>query len=235
MSDLSNVKLFATQPHPCSYLDDHEATTVFVDPETPVDIGLYSQLTRLGFRRSGSHLYRPHCAGCQSCISCRIPVTQFQPNRSQRRCQERNQDLSLRFVDSIRTSEHYALYADYIATRHQDGDMYPPSRAQYDAFLSSEWGLTRHLEFRLGSRLLGVAVCDQLEDGLSAVYSFFDGSQSKRSLGVFAILAQIEQARNMGLDYVYLGYWIKQCQKMQYKTGYRPLELLINRRWMRIS
>jgi leucyl-tRNA---protein transferase len=86
-----------------------------------------------------------------------------------------------------------------------------------------------------GQRLLGVAVCDQLEDGLSAVYSFFDGNQPRRSLGVFAILAQIEQARDMGLDYVYLGYWIKQCQKMQYKTGYRPLELLINRRWMRIS
>jgi arginine-tRNA-protein transferase len=235
VSDLPNLKLFATQPHPCSYLDDHEATTVFVDPDASVDISLYSQLSQLGFRRSGSHLYRPHCAGCQACISCRIPAVQFKPNRSQRRCWKRNQDLNLRFVDSIRTDEHYALYADYITTRHRDGDMYPPSRAQYEAFLSSEWGLTRYLEFRLGQRLLGVAVCDQLEDGLSAVYSFFDGNQPSRSLGVYAILAQIDQVRGMGQGYVYLGYWIKQCQKMQYKTSYRPMELLINRRWMRIS
>ncbi|MDQ2075443.1 arginyltransferase [Marinimicrobium sp. ABcell2] len=234
MSDLSNLKLFATQPHPCSYLDDREATTLFIDPDAPVDKGLYSQLTELGFRRSGRHLYRPHCANCQACVSCRIPVHDFKPNRNQRRCWRRNQDLTLTFVDNIRTDEHYTLYADYIATRHQDGDMYPPSRSQYDAFLSSEWGLTRYLEFRQQGRLLGVAVCDQLEDGLSAVYTFFDSREERRSLGVYGILAQVDRAREQGLKYVYLGYWIKQCQKMEYKTQYRPLEMLLNRRWMRL-
>jgi leucyl-tRNA---protein transferase len=234
MSDLSNLKLFATQPHPCSYLEDREATTLFIDPEAPVNKGLYSQLTELGFRRSGRHLYRPHCANCQACVSCRIPVRDFRPNRNQRRCWRRNQDLTLAFVDNIGTDEHYALYANYIATRHSDGDMYPPSRSQYDAFLTSEWGLTRYLEFRHQGQLLGVAVCDQLEDGLSAVYTFFDSREERRSLGVYGILAQVDRARDQGLKYVYLGYWIKQCQKMEYKTQYRPLEMLINHRWVRL-
>lgn len=235
MTDLSTLKLFATQPHPCSYLEDQEATTLFVDPEAPVDITLYSQLSQLGFRRSGSHLYRPQCSSCQACISCRIPVTLFNPNRSQRRCWQRNQDLAISLTDNIHTRKHYALYANYISRRHQDGDMYPPSIAQYEAFLTREWGVTRYLEFHVGEQLLGVAVCDQLEDGLSAVYTFYDPDQERRSLGVFAILAQIEIARNQGLNYLYLGYWIKQCEKMRYKIQYRPLELLINRRWMRLK
>lgn len=235
MTDLSNLKLFATQPHPCSYLDDEEATTLFIDPAAPVDQDLYTQLSQIGFRRSGSHLYRPHCANCRACISCRIPVKDFSPSRTQRRCWRRNGDLELGFVDHIDTEEHYNLYADYIETRHRDGDMHPPSQAQYNAFLSSEWGLTRYLEFRLQGRLLGVAVCDRLNDGLSAVYTFFDSRESRRSLGVFGILAQIEQAKALGLQHVYLGYWIKQCHKMDYKTQYRPLEMLVNRRWVRLK
>lgn len=234
MTDLSNLKLFATQPHPCSYIDGEEATTLFIDPSASIDQDLYTQLSELGFRRSGGHLYRPHCERCQACISCRIPVADFEPNRTQRRCWRRNEDLELRFTDRIDTEEHYQLYADYINTRHRDGDMYPPSRAQYESFLSHEWGLTHYIEFRLEGRLLGVAVCDRLEHGLSAVYTFFDSREPRRSLGVFGILAQIDRARTLGLEHVYLGYWIKQCHKMEYKTQYRPLELLVNRRWVRL-
>jgi len=235
MTDLSHLKLFATQPHPCSYLEGEEATTLFIDPEAPVDRALYSQLSQLGFRRSGGHLYRPHCADCSACISCRIPVKDFVPNRTQRRCWRRNEDLVLSFTDRIDTEEHYQLYADYIETRHKDGDMYPPSRTQYEAFLSREWGLTRYIEFRLEDRLLGVAVCDRLDDGLSAVYTFFDSREPRRSLGVFGILAQIDRAQQLGLEHVYLGYWIKRCQKMDYKTQYRPLQLLVNRRWVTLK
>jgi len=235
MTDLSNLRLFGTQPHPCSYLDDQDATTLFVDPDAPVDIHLYSQLSQLGFRRSGSHLYRPQCAVCQACISCRIPVHLFKPNRSQKRCWQRNQDLQVREIDSIHTAEHYQLYADYINSRHKDGDMYPPSITQYEAFLTREWGVTRYLEMRLEGKLLGVAVCDRLEDGLSAVYTFYCPKAEKRSLGAFAILAQIHMAKQQGLSHLYLGYWIKECTKMRYKIQYRPLELLINRRWMRLK
>ncbi|MFO1388796.1 arginyltransferase [Cellvibrio sp.] len=235
MTDLSTLKLFATQPHPCSYIDGEQATTVFVDPEATIDITLYSQLSLLGFRRSGGHLYRPQCASCQACMSCRIPVGLFRPNRSQRRCWLKNKDISISTTSRIDTLEHYNLYSRYIEGRHQDGDMYPPSEEQYKAFLTSEWGATRYLEFRLNGILIGVSVCDYLEDGISAVYTFYDAALSERSLGKFAILAQIEKAKELGLSYVYLGYWIKQCEKMNYKTDYRPLELLVNRRWLRLN
>lgn len=235
MSDLSNLKLFATAPHPCSYLEDEEATTVFIDPLAKIDAALYSELSELGFRRSGSHLYRPHCANCQACISCRIPVNQFRPSRSQRRCAKRNQDLTVNFIDDINTDEHYALYQQYINTRHRDGDMYPPTRAQYESFLSREWGVTRYIEYRCAEALVGVAVCDVLDDGLSAVYTFFADDLAPRSLGVFAILVQIEQAKRLGLSYVYLGYWIRESRKMAYKTQYRPLQMLINKRWVQAN
>ncbi len=235
MTDLSTLKLFATQPHPCSYIVGEQATTVFVDPEAKIDITLYSQLSLLGFRRSGGHLYRPQCNNCQACMSCRIPVSLFKANRSQRRCWQKNQDIQISTTERIDTLEHYNLYARYIESRHQDGDMHPPSEDQYKAFLTSEWGSTRYLEFRLKGELIGVSVCDHLEDGLSAVYTFYNADLNDRSLGKFAILAQIRKAQEMGLNYVYLGYWIKQCDKMNYKTDYRPLELLVNRRWLRLN
>lgn len=235
MTDLSTLRLFATHPHPCSYIEGEQATTVFVDPEAPIDKELYSQLSLLGFRRSGTHLYRPQCAQCQACVSCRIPVQLFKPNRSQKRCVKSNADLTLQLVNSIDTDEHFALYSCYIESRHRDGDMYPPSREQYNAFLTSEWNSTQFIEFRLDGRLVSLAVCDQLNDGLSAVYTFYDPDLEDRSLGKYAVLAQVDLADTMGLAYVYLGYWIKRCDKMNYKTDYRPLELLINRRWMRLN
>lgn len=235
MTDLSTLKLFATKPHPCSYIEGQIATTVFVDPEAAIDIELYSQLSLLGFRRSGGHLYRPQCANCQACISCRIPVASFTPNRAQRRCWQKNQDIQIRVVSDIHSPEHYQLYARYIESRHQDGDMYPPSEEQYKAFLTSEWQATEYWEYRLEGRLIGVSVCDHVDDGLSAVYTFFDPDLSERALGKFAVLSQIDKARQSGLSYVYLGYWIKQCEKMNYKIQYRPLELLMNHRWMRLN
>lgn len=232
MTDLSTLKLFATHPHPCSYLEGLEATTVFVDPQAPIDAELYTRLSQMGFRRSGAHLYRPQCKSCSACVSCRIPVKTFVPNRSQRRCWNQNNDLSLHLTDSIDTDEHYQLYARYIEVRHADGDMHPPSREQYQNFLTSEWGLTRYLEFRLRGELIALSVCDQLQDGISAVYTFYSPEHEWRSLGKFSVLSQIEKTRQMGLDYVYLGYWIKNCGKMNYKIQYRPLELYLNQRWM---
>lgn len=235
MSDLSTLKLFATHPHPCSYLKGEEATTVFIDPDAKIDQSLYSQLSQLGFRRSGAHLYRPQCSQCRACISCRIPVNEFTPDRSQTRCIKRNQDLSIAFVTQINADEHYALYERYINTRHRDGDMYPPSRAQYDAFLTREWEVTEFVEFRQDGELIAVAVCDSLQDGLSAVYTFYNPAYESRGLGKLAVLTQIHTAAERGLEYLYLGYWIRDCEKMRYKTDYAPLELLINQRWMRLN
>ncbi len=235
MTQLETIRLFATPPHECSYLAGEDATTIFIDPATGIDQALYSALSEQGFRRSGAHIYRPHCENCQACVAARIPVAAFKPNRQQKRCLKRNSDLSLSTIDSIDSDEHYGLYQNYINSRHRDGDMYPPSREQYDSFLTSEWGLTLFIEFRLEQRLLGVAVCDRLDNGLSAVYTFFDPAEKQRSLGAFAILSQIRVTQQAGQDYLYLGYWIKGCQKMDYKTQYRPLELLVNQQWRHLN
>jgi leucyl-tRNA---protein transferase len=235
MSQYRNLRLFSTHPHPCSYLDGQEATTVFLDPKTEMDPGLYSYLSRLGFRRSGPHIYRPHCEHCQQCIATRIPVQRFRPRRSQQRNWQRNADLRAVEFDEL-GEEAYALYARYIEARHYDGDMYPPSRAQFQEFLSREWGTTRFTGFTDGEQLLAVAVYDQLDDGLSAIYTFYDPVQARdRGLGNYVILWQIEETRRLGLQHVYLGYWIRDCEKMNYKTRFRPLEMLVNRRWLSLE
>jgi len=232
MTDLATIRLFATHPHACSYLDNQDATTVFVDPHAKIDGTLYRQLSELGFRRSGGHVYRPQCEQCQACVPARIPVAQFKLNRSQRRCWRRNQDLTVRVIDTLNLPEHYHLYERYIAERHSDGDMYPASRSQFESFLTREWGITRFLELRLGSKLAAVLVCDEMDNALSAVYTYYDPDLYPRSLGTYGILLQIEMARSKGLDFLYLGYWIKACPKMNYKSQFRPLELMLNRRWV---
>lgn len=230
-SSMRDLKVYTTYPHSCSYLDDQEATTLFVDPRQPVDQTLYSNLSLLGFRRSGNHIYRPHCTHCEACIPARIPVTLFEPKRSQRRVLKRNQDLRVVRTDDLRDEEAYELYRRYIEHRHADGDMYPPEREQYESFLNNAWDCTHYYRFFEGGALIALAVVDELQDGMSAIYTFFEPQADKRSLGSYAILWQIEKTRELGLDYLYLGYWIRGCQKMAYKSDYRPLELYTNNRW----
>ncbi len=235
MTILSNLRVFATHPHVCSYLPDQQATTLFIDPAARIDALVYGQLSEMGFRRSGPHLYRPHCAHCNACVPARVPVDSFQRNRQQRRIWARNQDLQVVDRTSIDGDEFYQLYARYIEGRHRDGDMYPPSRQQFDSFLTREWEITRYFCFYEAGRLIAVAVVDVMQNGLSAIYTFYDPDLAQRSLGVFAVLWQIEQARAQQLPHVYLGYWIKECRKMSYKVGYRPIELLIGGKWLTVN
>ena len=230
-SSMRDLKVYTTYPHSCSYLEDQEATTLFVDPRQRVDKHLYSNLSLLGFRRSGNHIYRPHCTYCDACIPARIPVEQFAPKRGQRRTWTRNRDLMVQRTDHILDDAAFNLYRRYIELRHADGDMYPPDREQYESFLNNAWDCTHYYRFYDKGTLIALAVVDELVDGLSAIYTFFEPDAHKRSLGVYAILWQIEAARDMGLDYLYLGYWIRDCQKMSYKSDYRPLELYIKSRW----
>ena len=234
MTDLAQLRFFATPPHDCSYLDGRKATTLFVDPAAEIDNAMYSALSSLGFRRSGRHVYRPHCADCSACIPVRIPAADFAPRRRQQRIRRRNDDLTVRIADPVLTDENYALYARYIEARHADGDMYPPSPDQFSSFLLCDWSETRFVEFREQGTLVAVAVTYHVHAGPSAIYTFFDPDQPRRSLGVHCILWQLEHARRTGRAYVYLGYWIKQCQKMSYKTDYRPLEMFMGERWVRI-
>ena len=235
MTSLARLKFYATQPHACSYLPDEQATTLFLDPSQPMDVQVYAQLSDMGFRRSGDHLYRPHCQRCSACIPARIPVQAPSLSRQQKRIIKRNADLQVRSVRPSFSEELYALYANYIEKRHADGDMYPPSREQFNTFLVRDLPFCRFYEFRLHGRLVAVAVTDVLPNGLSAVYTFYDPDEERRSLGRYAILWQIGEAARLGLNAVYLGYWIKNCRKMNYKTEYRPIELLVNQRWVALS
>jgi len=141
----------------------------------------------------------------------------------------------VRITEPRLTEENYALYARYIEARHADGDMHPPSPEQFRSFLLCEWSDTLFAEFRAEGELIAVAVTDQVSDGLSAIYTFYDPDQGARSPGVFAILWQIEYARIRDRGHLYLGYWIRQCQKMSYKTDYRPLEMFVGGRWIRVA
>lgn len=235
MTELARLKFYATQPHSCSYLPDEQATTLFLDPSQPMDVHVYADLSEMGFRRSGDHLYRPHCQRCNACVPARIPATGFLPNRQQKRILKRNADIEVFCTTPRYTEEYFNLYERYIDQRHADGDMYPPSRDQFSTFLVRDLPFSRFCEFRLEGRLLAIAVTDLLPNGLSAVYTFYDPEEERRSLGRFAILWQIAEAVRLELDAVYLGYWIKNCQKMNYKTQYRPIELLINQRWVALN
>lgn len=228
----TSIPLVMTTPHPCSYLPAQEATTVFVDPSYQITPFLFSRLADVGFRRSGAHLYRPQCGQCQACTPIRIPVAPFQPNRSQKRCLKRNEDLHIQALSNIDNDACYTLYWQYLESRHSQGDMFPPTREQYQDFLCHPWPGTFYLGFyNEENRLLAVSVCDRFAQGTSAVYTFYDPNEEDRSLGMYAILTQIAHTRMMQLPYLYLGYWIKDCRKMAYKIQYRPYELLQDGVW----
>lgn len=230
------LALYLTAEHPCSYLEGLKARTLFVDPLARLDTVAYQSLVDQGFRRSGSHVYRPACRGCARCVPVRIPVGVFRPDRSQRRNWARNApDLRLVDTPAVFDPAHFALYLSYVASRHPDGSMADDTSIEsYRRFLVDPWGGETHfLELRLGDRLAGVAVTDRLVQGLSAVYTFFDPDLGDRAPGTFAVLAQIEVARRMGLKYLYLGYWIGACRKMAYKDRFRPIEAWDGREWRR--
>ena len=228
---MKSLKFFQTQPYPCGYRKDQIASTAFLNPGQTIDKALYSRLSELGFRRSGRHIYKPACARCQACVPARIPVALFTPRRRQKRTWKRNQDLTVRIVATIDTDEHYALYADYINQRHADGDMFPPSRKQFNNFLTDEWETTRFFEFRHQGKLLATSVADVMDNGISAVYTYFDSDQASRGLGTYVVLYLIEETRRLGLPALYLGYWIEASAKMRYKGTFRPLEVQQGQDW----
>jgi arginine-tRNA-protein transferase len=232
MGSKANIRVYQTVEHACGYWPERQARDLVLDPVDPMLPVLYAPSLAMGFRRSGSHVYRPHCAGCSACTPVRIPVDRFRPSRSQRRCLERNADLRVLARPAARSEECFELYRHYVRTRHPGGGMDDPSHGDFDGFLSCTWSPTIFMEFRLGERLLGVAVTDVLPDSLSAVYTFYAPEEAARSLGTFAILTQVEHARTLGLPHVYLGFWLDGHPKMDYKKKFRPLEKLDGREWL---
>lgn len=230
---LQNLRLLLGSSHACGYLPQRAARSAFVDPTVRLDPILYGALLDQGFRRSGNYAYRPMCLLCRACRSVRIPVQEFVPARSQRRCAKRNADLSMRVLTQL-DSEHFALYRRYLSARHPGGGMDPDDAEAFHEFLGCRWGRTEFWEFRAAAQLLCVAVVDRVPRGFSAVYTFFDPEWTARSLGIYAVLTQIERARAEGLPYVYLGYWVEGSVKMDYKQDFHPLDVLNPGGWQRL-
>ena len=228
---LAALQFYATAPYPCSYLAERSARSQVATPSHLIDTRVYSELVRLGFRRSGAFTYRPYCDHCRACVPVRIPVASFKPNRTQRRIQRDSSELNEVRRKLAYDSEHYALYLRYQRHRHPGGGMDQDSREQYQHFLLHSNVSTDLFEFRDRHGLRIVSLVDQLVDGLSSVYTFFDPIVPGSSYGTYSILWQIERCLRLGLPYLYLGYWIAESRKMAYKATFRPIEGLVGGKW----
>ena len=238
-------EFYVTAPQSCPYLPGRSERKLFTHLTHDKPAPVVDNLLRGGFRRSQNIAYMPYCEGCNACVSVRVVVDQFVPNRSMRRVMEANGDLAPRRIAARPTSEQYSLFRGYIDARHSDGGMADMTVLDYAMMIEDSIVDTFVTEYRLrpaaelseqryGWPLMGVALTDRLSDGLSMVYSFYDTEVTTRSLGTYMILDHIEHTRQLGLPYLYLGYWIAGSRKMSYKSRFGPQERLGPNGWVRI-
>jgi len=229
-------QFYRTTSTPCPYIGGRVERKLVTELSGREAAPLYNELSRGGFRRSHHLAYRPACAGCQACVPARIVAAEFVASRSLRRIAARNGDLAIRVAEPAATFEQYHLFTRYQRSRHQDSEMASMTFGDFRAMIEDSPVATKLIELRGPDReFLGGCLVDLLDDGLSAVYSFYEPDDRRRCLGTYLILALIEAARQYRLPYIYLGYWIAESPKMAYKARFRPLEGLGRRGWTRIE
>ena len=232
---LSSLRFHCTTPISCNYLADRQSASLVAIPPQQVNSRIYGLLVRYGFRRSGYLTYRPACGVCQACIPVRVPIREFVPNRSQRRCMKQHGSLRERELPLLFSEEHYKLYLRYQAKRHPGGGMEVEGPKQYTQYLLQSHVDSQLIEFRENDELRMVSIVDVLSDGLSSVYTFFDPDIPGTGFGTYGILWQINQCLVNDLPYLYMGYWIRDCQKMSYKAHFKPIEGLIEGKWQKFD
>lgn len=222
-------RFYLSGPAPCPYLSGlvERKLLTRLNGSVVEDQETNDMLTRAGFRRSHDIVYRPACDQCSACTPVRLPVEQFQPSESQRRTARHNRDLTVQIIDPAAEDEAYDLFIRYQSTRHADGDMMTMGYDEFEAMIANNLVRTKLLTLRdPRNTLRGVMILDELSDGASAVYSFFDPDHPRRSLGTYLVLSLIDHVREQQKGFVYLGYWIEGTRKMAYKASYHPLQKL---------
>ncbi|MBL4788751.1 MAG: arginyltransferase [Kordiimonadaceae bacterium] len=226
-------KFYVTAPSPCPYIEGLVERKVFTELRGPDAAALSEALGRVGFRRSQSVVYRPACESCSQCVSVRVRAGEFKISRSQKKVLRNNKDLIATVLPAEISDEQFELLQSYLAKRHSEGTMADMTKNEYRDMVESSPVSTVVVEYRrvIDKKLMAVALSDQLTDGLSMIYSFFDVDDKRRSLGTYIILDHISRAANGNQPFVYLGYWVKESSKMSYKYRFKPLEQLGPNGW----
>lgn len=223
-----------SQEFACSYLPNRqEQLLVILDPNC-YSSDKFESLLALGFRRSGNQIYRPHCPTCSACSSVRVLAQEFIETKShKRKLNKAKTRFEVKYSNQERP-QYYALYSKYISLRHQDGSMYPPDKTQFQSFLLCSWLNITFIELWDQDNLVAVAVTDCMDKAISAIYTFFDPDYEQYSLGTVMILQQLIFAKAQNKHYVYLGYQIDECPKMNYKTQFLPAQKQVKDQWLTI-
>lgn len=231
-------QFYVTAPQPCPYLEGRMERKLFCALQGDQSEKLNDALSKQGFRRSQNVLYRPSCADCAACLSARIRVADFEPSKSQKRVLRRNEGMVRHPTSPWATDDQYDLFRRYLDCRHADGGMADMDVFEFAAMVEETPVRSRLIEYRrplakdeARGALMAVCLTDVLDDGLSMVYSFFEPDRPKQSLGTYIILDHVQIAREMGLPYVYLGYWVPGSDKMGYKARFSALEVYHDREW----
>lgn len=225
------IQFYLTANYNCGYLPEKKAQSIVASPYQNVNQKEFNNLIKIGFRRSGNHVYKPHCHECDACKPIRLDVLKFKRNRTQERCFKKNDlkvvEESLDFLE-----EDFLLYSKYQKTRHNDlSSSIEDQKEEYKNFLLTSNFKSKKMKFFHNDKLLMISIIDYLNDGISAVYTFYDQNYFKKSLGTYSILWLVEKCKNEKLPYLYLGYWIKENVKMSYKTNFKPFELFEDKKW----